>query len=112
MTDPRMLRRILQAERDCLRNGTLADLPALSRQKEDALQAIRGAGAKDLPALRALLAEAAANQQLLDAAQKGVRAALTRIEAIRAVGRGLTAYNAQGETVRHHQPEPGMERRA
>lgn len=44
MTDPRMLRRILQAERDCLRNGTLADLPALSRQKEDALQAIRGAG--------------------------------------------------------------------
>lgn len=112
MSDQKRLRAILAEERELILSGRLSELPALVALREAGLSMHLKNGPPSRPELVALHRDLLANQSLLAAAAKGVRAALTRIEAIRAVGSGLTAYNAQGENVRHGQAAPAMERRA
>lgn len=112
MADPATLRQILQVERDCLLRGALGKLSDLGQHKAAALSALTAGDMQSVPLLRVLLNEALANQVLLDAAHRGIRSALARIEAIRTAGKGLTAYDAQGRSVRHSQPTPEVERRA
>ncbi|HQY42755.1 MAG TPA: hypothetical protein PK450_01155 [Paracoccaceae bacterium] len=112
MSNKADLSRLLAEERRLLLSGNLAALPALAPRREEALREIQQGVAPRGPALAALRRDLAANQILLAAAAKGIRAALDRVEAIRAVAGGLRAYNAQGESVRHGQAPNVMERRA
>lgn len=112
MADPENLRLILAAERDCLLRGALAELPGLSQRKAAALEALANGGPRSHATLQSLRDMTAANQGLLDAAHMGVRAALARIDAIRAAGSGLTSYDARGRSVRHCPAVPDIERRA
>lgn len=112
MSDLKGLRKLLEEERRLLLSCNLAELPALVSRKELALHALTQSAAPYGPDLAALRRDLAANQTLFEAALKGIRAALARLETIRTVTGGLNAYNAQGETVRHGQKPHTIEHRA
>ena len=112
MSDFHALSEVLAEEYRCLQAGRLTDLPGLTTRKEAMLIRILGAAALEVAQLAPLLSQARANHLMLDATMKGIRSALTRIEAIRTVGSGLTAYNAQGRTIRHQHGVSVIERRA
>lgn len=112
MSDQTALRRLLAEERQLLLAGNLAGLSALAPRKEEAMRAVPQTNGSQANALAALRRDLAANQALLAAAAKGIRAALDRVEAIRTVAHGLSAYNAKGEVVRHRPASNSLERRA
>ncbi|MDH3264318.1 MAG: flagellar biosynthesis protein FlgN [Paracoccaceae bacterium] len=107
------LARLLEQERAALLSGDLAQLPALVAGKERLLLALEEATARpDADALDRLKARATANQALLDAALRGVRAARARLETARAGGPALSTYDARGKAESHAPERPSIERRA
>lgn len=103
------LRRLLQQERELLLTGQLGRLPELAARKEVLGAQLTGATASSLQGLRSAASE---NHHLLRAAQEGLRAALTRLTAIRAANRGLTSYAADGSPRHHANAASTVERRA
>lgn len=103
---------IMADEREVILSGRLGALPSLLARKESCLSALMNGPHPSSLDLAAIRHDLFANQALLESAAKGVRAALTRIAEIRAVGNGLCAYNARGENVHHEQAAPVLERRA
>ncbi len=103
------LRRLLQQERGLLLAGQLDRLPELALRKEVIAAQLAGAGASALQDLRSAAGE---NHRLLRAAQDGLRAALTRLAAIRTANHGLTSYAADGSSRHHAAATTTVERRA
>lgn len=103
------LRLLLQQERELLLTGQLDRLPELAVRKEVLGAQLAGAAASSLQALRSAASE---NHHLLRAAQEGLRAALTRLTAIRAVNQGLRSYAADGSPRHHAAAATTVERRA
>lgn len=96
MTAPASLEDLLDQMADALQRGALGDLGGLSRDIE--------AGIAGLPALDALRARglqrrAARNEVCLQAAARGVRAAIARIAGISGTAQQLSIYGADGRKV-------------
>ncbi len=107
------LARLLELERAALMSGDLAQLPSFIAGKERLLIAIeRDATRPDAAALERLKERASANQALLDAALRGVRAAKSRLETARSGGPALATYDARGKAESHGPERPTVERRA
>lgn len=107
------LERLLEQERAALLSGDLAQLPKFIAGKERLLLLLEQAAARpDAAALDRLRARAMANQLLLDAALRGVRAARARLETARSGGPALSTYDARGKAESHAPARPGVERRA
>lgn len=107
------LERLLEEERAALLGGDLARLPTLIAGKERLLLALEQATARpDATALDRLRERATANQALLDAALRGVRAARARLETARTGGPALSTYDARGKAESHAPARPSVERRA
>lgn len=107
----RVLEGLLDAERHAIRNGEFEGLSQLSEKKEKLLDRLEQSdlSAKDLGHLRS---KAEANQRLLAAAIKGVRAARRRLEMIRQAAHGLNTYNSQGQARTIGSSVGSFERRA
>lgn len=103
---------IVADEREVILSGRFGELPSLLARKEACLSIFLNGPHPPHLEMAAIRRDLVANQALLESAAKGVRAALTRIEEIRAVGSSLTSYNARGENVRYRQGAPVLERRA
>jgi flagellar biosynthesis/type III secretory pathway chaperone len=107
---------LLADERRALLSGDLAALPDLVAAKErlvPLIEAGTGEGAATDPARLSRLREAAlANQDLLEAALRGVRAAQTRLAAARGNGPALSTYDARGAAAPLGADRPAVERRA
>lgn len=112
VNDLNRFRLVVAEERELILSGRIAELPALASRKEACLSVCLKASRRSATELAAIRRDLVANQFLLDAAAKGIRAAQTRIAEIRAVGTSLSAYNARGENVRHGQGTHTLERRA
>lgn len=106
------LDRLLEQEREALVSGDLARLPALIADKERLLAALERGAPPGAAALERLRARATANQVLLDAALRGVRAARARLETARSGGPALSTYDARGKAESHAPARPNVERRA
>jgi flagellar biosynthesis/type III secretory pathway chaperone len=107
------LAQLLEQERVALMSGDLAQLPAFIAGKERLLVALEQAAARpDATALERLKERATANQALLDAALRGVRAARARLETARSGGPALSTYDARGKAESHAPERPSVERRA
>lgn len=112
-TEPaREMEALLGAEREALLSGALGQLPALIAAKERLLPGLESAPPADAALAERLHRRAAANQVLLDAALKGLRAARERIETARAGGPPLSTYDASGRAERHAPTRPSVTRRA
>lgn len=112
MSGLRDILRLQDQLRQCLLAGRIDGLAPLVAQLEDAATAALD-GARIEPAgLAELRRQARANEVLIGAAMKGVRAAAERLRALREAGKGLSVYTAEGRTVRHGPPAQGVERRA
>ena len=86
------MERVLNEERDLLRQGRIADLPALAEQK---VRLLGGLGAAPPPAPDHIRKLAEENARLLHAAGRGIRSALIRIETARTAGTTRT-YDVHG----------------
>jgi flagellar biosynthesis/type III secretory pathway chaperone len=102
---------LLADERKALLSGDLGGLAPFIAAKEKLLALLEGT-APDQAQLDRLRMAAASNQALLDAAQRGVRAARARIEVARNGGAGLSTYDAAGKTSTHGARTGSLERRA
>ena len=103
------LRALFQEERGLLLAGKLNGLVGLADRKAAVLPRLAGANAA---ALRGLQAQASENHRLLRAVQDGLRAAITRLAAIRTANEGLTSSAADGRTSPHGALTCKVERRA
>lgn len=103
---------LLAEERARLLAGDLAVVPALIFRKERLLSHLQTGAPPPAPVLERLKAAAQANQGLLDAALRGVRAARERLESLRAGGAALSTYDARGRAATLTSARPSVERRA
>lgn len=87
---------LLDAERGVIRNGDLEGISRMADLKEALLRDV--AATPDLPRaqLDRLRMKADRNQQLLQAAAQGVRAAMRRLDAIRRAQKPLNTYGPNG----------------
>ncbi|WP_284165731.1 hypothetical protein [Frigidibacter sp. SD6-1] len=115
MTEIDDLTAILTEERALLKAGriaTLAEAGARKTELLDRLLAHPPAGGAARAALARLAAEARVNERLIGAALRGVQAAVGRLKAVRDAVEGLTAYTADGKSVRHTTRPGTVEKRA
>lgn len=91
------LDKLLRAEAKAIRQGDFAAFATLAERKSDLVDRLLELSRRDAaPALARLKARAEANHALLSAALQGVKAARTRVEAIRRVGTRLDTYDSAG----------------
>lgn len=85
----------LTAEKHALQQGTFDQLEILAQTKQQHFDALEGAtlSASDLRLIQSSLSR---NEELFAAAIAGVRAAQSRIHALRTVRAGLTIYDRSG----------------
>lgn len=91
----RDLAQVLKRERAALCCGDLHELTAIVASKQALLEQIEGPA--DTPALEELRRQAQRNQALLEAALRGIRAALSRIAEIRQSVRQCDTYTPGGQ---------------
>lgn len=97
MSDPvTRLSTLLDRERDLLRTGALAELPAIAEEKARLAAAIPDLDKLRRPALGLLRGKARRNAQCLEAAAQGLRAAQERLREISDIRRGLGTYDRFG----------------
>ena len=105
---------VLEAERAALAAGAFEDLAELAARKTallaelDAAPPTRAAG----PQLEAVKRDAAHNARLLDAAARGLRAAIDRLAAMQRVATHLDTYTEAGTRADLAPPSPTLEKRA
>lgn len=100
---------VLQVERHMIRAGTFDGLEQLAIRKERLLVALEGTSAELLVRVKDL---AEANQRLLGAAIKGVRAAQRRLDMIQRASRTLNSYDKLGRARTIGDGGSSVERRA
>lgn len=104
---------LLDAERHAIRSGEFAGLETLARVKSDLLDQISANPPPDgAAALERVRAKANANQGLLAAALKGVRAAQRRLDMIHRASRSLNTYDSMGRAKSIDSGTGTVERRA
>jgi len=91
------LDRLLEAERDALLKGELAQLSDLLDQKTDRIGVLNDAPDLEPPVLEALGGKLRRNQQLLDGAMEGIRAVAARLAELREVKGRFETYDASGQ---------------
>lgn len=99
----------LQVERHMIRNGQFEGLERLATEKARLLTALTGTPAQMLTRARDL---ADANQQLFDAALKGVRAAQRRLDMVQRANHCLDSYDQLGRARSIGNGDSSVERRA
>lgn len=99
----------LRLERDVIRSGDFAALPALVARKDAVMELLKGTPARKLVAAQEMALE---NQRLLGAALKGVRAAQARLDAIRKATKSYTSYDSKGRAQTISTSKGTVERRA
>lgn len=104
------LERLLQEERILLLRGDLQRLGPLVPRKEKLLRALI-TGPDDRPGIARLRALSERNQTLLQAAQRGIGAARTRLDQI-ARGTPVGTYSRTGEKTQIARPVQTLQRRA
>ena len=115
MTEIDELAAILTEERALLKTGRIAALAEAGARKAalvDRLLSHPPTGGAGRAALARLAAEARVNERLIGAALRGVQAAAGRLRAVRDAAAGLTAYTADGRSVRHTTRPGTVEKRA
>ena len=102
---------LLAAESAALRNGDLQDLPAIADRKSALAQDIASSAVPraELARIRQALDR---NARLLLAARDGVKAAQTRLSALRSVRDGLSLYTAGGDRTTVARRSTGLEHKA
>jgi hypothetical protein len=102
---------LLDLERRLILAGTIGDLARTNRQKTPLL--LQLAGSPDPKTLARLRTKAARNQELLQAALRGLEAAKTRIARLSLGGAPLRTYGPDGAAadLRHAQPKSGINHR-
>lgn len=104
------LHKILESEAKALMRGQINDALALSAQKLDLSQQLRGASPAELARLRQL---ATRNQGLFDSAAQGIRALLDRMKDLQSAQNGLQTYTESGQRETIYQSKAAkLERRA
>ena len=103
------LKSLLVQEREILRKGAFAEMPALAQRKQELIGALEGTPGSALADVRA---QALRNQTLLDAALRGVRNARGRLQQIEEGARGFTGYDRNGQARRISRGEGTVEIRA
>ncbi|MXQ08186.1 hypothetical protein GQ651_10060 [Alphaproteobacteria bacterium GH1-50] len=101
------VRRLLEEEQAILLAGRLSDLQGLSERKE---RLLRELSETDGDALKALAFLAERNARLLEAAGRGVKAALHQMRDARGGG-ALRTYDQSGAAHEHGGWKQGLERR-
>lgn len=104
---------LINVERHSIRNGEFDDLESLAIEKARLLEAI--IATREAPVredLARLKAKADANQRILAAALKGVRAAQKRLDMIRRASRSLNVYDRMGRAQSIGGNDGTVERRA
>jgi len=92
----RALEDLLDAERNSILQGELVGIPRLIKRKEALLERM-SATADDSDTLLRIREKAGRNTALLEAALKGVRNAINRLEILRAGRRTLNTYDKSGQ---------------
>lgn len=90
------MNRLLDQERSLLLKGDIAGLDPIAREKARLAPEL-GVTVTDEQNLQELRHKAMRNDQLLNAALKGVRAARTRLQEIRNGGAPMTTYGTDGQ---------------
>ncbi len=104
---------MLDAERHAIRNGEFGGLESLALAKGRLLEQVTASvGRADGDALARLRDKADANQRLLAAAIKGVRAAQRRLDMIRRASSSLNTYDSLGRAQSITPDRGSVERRA
>lgn len=104
---------LLDVERHAIRNGEFGGLDQLAAKKSALLDRISASGPRpDAGALDRLRIKADANQRLLAAALRGVRAAQRRLDMIRRASRSLNTYDNLGRAQTIGGGNSTVERRA
>ncbi|EKE43790.1 hypothetical protein OCGS_2124 [Oceaniovalibus guishaninsula JLT2003] len=101
------LARLLEDERAALLKGDFAALSRLEGPKERAIDALADLSAAEIEAIGA---KAALNQQLLQAAMRGIAAARDRLAAIRD-GAQVATYDTDGTVTKMMRVPPTLQRR-
>lgn len=91
------LNTLLDAERAALLQGDLESLADMLPEKEALIEDMNGAPPVDIAAVQALGGKVRRNQLLLDGALEGIRAAVSRMSALREMRAGLETYGADGQ---------------
>jgi len=102
---------LLRQEKAALLAGDIDKLADLSAEIERCLHGTAAQGPSETT-LRSLRASAAENERLLDAARRGLEAAMNRLKECRTVAQGLTTYGADGALSLIEDTAPTVERRA
>lgn len=100
---------LLRVERDAIRGGEFDALEGLADRKLALMDALAGTPARKLLAVQQSAHE---NRKLLEAALTGVRAAQTRLKAIRAATQGYQSYDKSGKAQTIARGGGTVERRA
>ena len=88
---------LLDAERAALLKGDLESIADLLPAKEALIGTMNDTPPDDLAAVQALGGKVRRNQLLLDGALEGIRAAVTRMSAMREIREGIETYSADGQ---------------
>jgi flagellar biosynthesis/type III secretory pathway chaperone len=105
------LTRILEAERQALRQGDLAALAGLTPGKEALADDVSDGAMLTRPQLERIQTLLERNRQLLAAAQEGVRDVQSRLKEQRQLRQGITTYDKSGQEARIATSRPATERR-
>lgn len=106
----RQLLALMARERDFLMAGDVANAARLGERKVRLLEKIETAGA-DPHQVSSIKSAAARNQLLIEAAERGVKAAHARLRALRD-GVGVNIYSAQGQRQMITKPKTTLQKRA
>lgn len=91
------LNTLLDAERAALLQGDLESIADMLPEKEALIEDMNGAPPADIAAVQVLGGKVRRNQLLLDGALEGIRAAVSRMSALREIRAGLETYGADGQ---------------
>ncbi|WP_135502864.1 flagellar protein FlgN [Roseovarius aestuariivivens] len=87
---------LLDAEREALLGGDLTAAAALVMQKEHLFEALNALQPDNSTLLEAIHSKVSRNQKILEGALQGIRAASTKLAALRRVRRKLETYGQDG----------------
>lgn len=102
---------LLAREHTAILDGDFSSLQGMLGEKERLLEALGSAkpGGRALDTLRI---KSARNNEMLEAAARGIKAAVKRLEASRKPTSPLRTYDKSGQPTSHSDPANNLERRA